>query len=149
MTDRRTPDATLISALRILARDIQSGDGCANACLLETATRLEELAEERRSISTLLQKVESLEDEIASLREERRWVSVGERLPDVGADVLAMGGEGEFQARLVSVGESHRWEPLWLDVHGCGCCGGGRPNVTHWMPLPPGPEGAKTELPTD
>jgi hypothetical protein len=74
VSDRRTPDATLISALRILARDIQSGDGCANACLLETAQRLEELVEERRSISTLLQKVESLEAEIARLREERRWV---------------------------------------------------------------------------
>ena len=117
MSERRTPDATLITAVRILARDIQGGDGCANLCLLEVATRLEELVE------------------------ERRWVPVGERLPEIGADVLAMGGEGEFQARLVSGGESHRWEPLWLDVHGCGCCGGGRPNVTHWMPLPPGPEG--------
>ena len=58
MSDRRTPDATLISALRILARDIQSGDGCANACLLEVATRLEELVE------------------------ERRWVSVAESLPE-------------------------------------------------------------------
>ena len=53
MTDRRTPDATLISALRILARDIQSGDGCANACLLETATRLEELVEERKMWCTV------------------------------------------------------------------------------------------------
>ena len=53
MSDRRTPDATLISALRILARDIQSGDGCANACLLETATRLEELVEERRKWCTV------------------------------------------------------------------------------------------------
>ena len=39
------------------------------------------LREERRSISTLLQKVESLEAENKRLREERRWVSVGERLP--------------------------------------------------------------------
>ena len=48
MAERRTPDATLISALRILARDIQSGDGCANACLLEAAIRLEELVGERK-----------------------------------------------------------------------------------------------------
>ena len=47
MSERRTPDATLISALRILARDIQSGDGCANACLLEAAQQLEELVKER------------------------------------------------------------------------------------------------------
>lgn len=61
MSERRTEDATLIAALRILARDIESGDGCANACLLEVAARLETLVEERRSISTLLQKVETLE----------------------------------------------------------------------------------------
>jgi hypothetical protein len=79
--------------------------------------------------------------EIARLREERRWVPVGERLPEVGTDVLAMGGEGVFQARLRLWGESLRWEPLFLDFHGCGCCGEGRPNVTHWQPLPPGPEG--------
>ena len=71
MSERKTDDATLISAVRILARDIQSGDGCANACLLEVASRLETLVEERRSITTLLQKVESLEADNARLREER------------------------------------------------------------------------------
>jgi hypothetical protein len=79
--------------------------------------------------------------EIARLREERRWVPVGERLPEIGTDVLAMGSEGVFQACLTLWGESRRWEALVLDVHGCGCCGGGRASVTHWMPLPPGPEG--------
>ena len=50
MSERRTDDSTLIAALRILARDIQSGDGCANACLLEAAIRLEELVDDRRWI---------------------------------------------------------------------------------------------------
>ena len=116
MADRRTDDATLIAALRILAREIQSQDGLANACIAEAADRLAELVE------------------------ERRWVSVAERLPEFGTDVLAMGGEGLFQARLVLWGESRRWEALVLDVHGCGCCGGGSPSVTHWQPLPPAPE---------
>ena len=116
MSDRKTSDATLIAALRILARDIQNGDSCANAALLEVAVRLETLVE------------------------ERRWVPVGERLPEVGVDVLATGDEGVFQARLALRGERHRWEPLALENHGCGCCGGGEPNVTHWHPLPPGPE---------
>ncbi len=80
MSDRRTDDATLISALRILARDIQSGDGCANACLLEAAQRLAELVEGRRSISTLLQKVESLEAENNRLREERMTVDEREAI---------------------------------------------------------------------
>lgn len=39
----RTDAATIISALRILARDIESGDGVANAAISEAADRLEEL----------------------------------------------------------------------------------------------------------
>lgn len=27
------------------------------------------------------------------------------------------------------------WKPIWLDVHGCGCCGGDNPKPTHWAPL--------------
>jgi len=38
-----TDTATLIAALRILARDIQSGDGIANACIAEAADRIEQL----------------------------------------------------------------------------------------------------------
>lgn len=64
MADRRTPDATLIAALRILARDIKSGDGVANATVAEAAERLEELVE------------------------ERLWISVGERLPEDNVAVL-------------------------------------------------------------
>lgn len=40
---RRTDTPTLIEALRILAAEIQSGDGVANACIAEGANRLEEL----------------------------------------------------------------------------------------------------------
>ena len=40
----RTETDVLVSALRILARDIQSNDGVANACIAEGAARIEELA---------------------------------------------------------------------------------------------------------
>ena len=109
MSDRRTPDATLISALRILARDIQSGDGCANACLLEAAQRLEELVE------------------------ERRWVSVGERLPDDNVGVLAW---GPFNDGAEMVWREHgKWHLSFVGTY--------IPDstYTHWQPLPPGPEG--------
>jgi hypothetical protein len=133
VADRRTPDATLISALRILARDIQSGDGCANACLLEVATRLEELVEERRSISTLLQKVESLEAEIARLREERRWVPVGERLPKKYQSVIvALTPDSKGR---VEVCEAVHWKGSDFETDR------GNYECSHWMPLPPGPEG--------
>lgn len=40
---RKTEDKVLIEALFILAREIQSGDGVANACIYEAAVRMEEL----------------------------------------------------------------------------------------------------------
>lgn len=39
----RTPTSTLVKALEILARDIESEDGIANAAILEAAQRLKEL----------------------------------------------------------------------------------------------------------
>jgi hypothetical protein len=132
VSDRRTPDAKLIEAVRILSRTINTEDGVIAACLGEVAQRLEELVEERRSISTLLQKVESLEAEIARLREERRWVPVGERLPADNVAVLCCGdGVG---AEMVWR-ENGQWHLSWV----------GTPisdsTYTHWQPLPPGPEG--------
>ena len=40
-----TDTSTLIEALRVLARDIDSEDGVANACIAEAAERLEGYAE--------------------------------------------------------------------------------------------------------
>lgn len=42
---RKSDDKTLIAALRILVRDIQSDDGVANACIAEATNRLEELTQ--------------------------------------------------------------------------------------------------------
>ena len=132
MSERRTPDATLISALRILSRKIQTEDGVIPACLANVATRLEELVEERRSISTLLQKVESLEEENKRLREARRWVSVGERLPDDNVAVLCCGED--IGAEMVWR-EQGKWHLSFVGTQI------GPSTYTHWMPLPPGPEG--------
>ena len=44
----RTDTETLIAALRILSRDIESGDGVANAAIAEGADRIEELNKENR-----------------------------------------------------------------------------------------------------
>jgi hypothetical protein len=129
VSDRRTTDATLIEAVRILARTITTEDGVIPACLAEVATRLEELVEERRSISTLLQKVESLEAENKRLREERRWVPVGERLPedDEWVEMAGTWGEnvGYFDGDQWLNTESETVEYL----------------VTHWRKRTPGPEG--------
>ena len=74
--------------------------------------------------------VEIAAAEIARLREERRWVSVGERLPlnsrAVIANVPSAYGPQEASFR----------DGKWYDGFGVT-----RHPVTHWMPLPPGPEG--------
>lgn len=41
---RKSSTETLVAVMRILARDIQSGDGVANAAIAEAADRLEELS---------------------------------------------------------------------------------------------------------
>jgi hypothetical protein len=134
VSDRRTPDATLIEAVRILSRTIQTDDGVIPACLGEVATRMEELVKERRSISTLLQKVESLDAENKRLREERRWVSVGERLPDDLRRVMVM-APGLYGAQVAWLLNGKWHDGIGYPDDAIDC------RVTHWQPLPPGPEG--------
>lgn len=115
MAERRTPDATLIAALRVLAREIKSGDGLANACIAEAAERLAELVE------------------------ERRWISVGERLPPVGQDekvIVAWRYEDEPNEAFVVSEAWHLRLGLFLDKEEFEF-----PGVKFWMPLPTGPEG--------
>ena len=99
MSDRRTPDPTLIEAVRILSRTIHTEDGVIPACLAEVATRLEELVD------------------------EQRWVPVGERLPKGLSLVLAfingevmeatfVGGKGlAWQTDRGGFNATH-WQPL-------------------------------------
>ena len=80
------------------------------------------------------------EDALAYIRQleaqQPRWISVGERLPEDGQKIIAAfrdgGGLIIDQARY-SNGEFDfaSWAYVWGD------------NVTHWMPLPPGPEEEK------
>jgi hypothetical protein len=79
--------------------------------------------------------------EIARLREERRWVPVEERLPPTDAEVLfTCEIEGSFigvymgtsAGRMNDIGSA-----VIMDLDG----DGDWVPCTHWMPLPPGPEG--------
>ena len=76
--------------------------------------------------------VEIAHDEIARLREERRWVPVGERLPADNVAVLCwVDGCGA--------------EMVWRKKGQWFLSFAGYPisdfTYTHWQPLPPGPEG--------
>jgi hypothetical protein len=77
--------------------------------------------------------VELAAAEIARLREERRWVPVGERLPEDNVGVVAWGpcnGGAEMVWR-----EHGKWHLSFVGTY--------IPDstYTHWMPLPPGQEG--------
>ncbi len=118
MTDRRTPDAKLIGAVRILARTINTEDGVIPACLAEVATRLAELVE------------------------ERRWVPVGERLPEIDVPVLVRQQGCEYHAIGWREHRPHYIVPETIWTLGDELDKGYPPEkITHWMPLPPGPEG--------
>ncbi|MEI8369778.1 MAG: hypothetical protein WCJ31_15190 [Planctomycetia bacterium] len=104
MAERRTDDATLIEAVRILSRTIQTDDGVIAACLAEVATRMAELIE------------------------ERRWVPVGERLPEDEEWVDVAGEWGDF----IGWHDGEQWTNCDEDQ---------LPGVTHWRKRTPGPEG--------
>lgn len=52
--------ATLIAAMRILANDIQSEDGVANAAISEAADRIEQLAEAVKVLHDLLHRSQAV-----------------------------------------------------------------------------------------
>jgi hypothetical protein len=83
--------------------------------------------------------VEQMAAEIARLREERRWVSVGERLPHVGPDekvLVAWRYEDEPKESLVVSEAWHLRRGLFVDKEELEF-----PDVKFWQPLPTGPEG--------
>jgi len=104
VSERRTDDATLIEAVRILFRTIQTDDGVIGACLAEVATRLAELVE------------------------ERRWIPVGERLPEDEEWVELAGPWGE----TIGWWDGETWLEASDETFDS--------LVTHWRKRTPGPE---------
>ena len=73
--------------------------------------------------------IRKLREEIRVLREDRRWIPVGERLPEVGSLVLAF-INGDIMEATFCGGGGLAWQTDRGGFH-----------ATHWQPLPPGPEG--------
>ncbi len=91
-----------------------------------------------------LDEVLRLRAEIARLREERRWIPVGERLPDLDVEVLV------WQQGYTAIGwREHRpWYtvPKTIWTLGDELDKGYPPEkITHWMPLPAPPKGGEVE----
>ncbi len=66
-----------------------------------------------------------------------------ETAPKDGTPVLLLYDQEAIQGHW-SETDTHggEWKPIWLSVHGCGCCGSDDKPPTHWMPLPEPPDEA-------
>jgi hypothetical protein len=71
-------------------------------------------------------------------RGESKWIKCSERMPEKGVPVVARDSAGDMN--LVNLTkESPAYFSYW---DGCSCCSRFDGSmVTHWMPLPEGPEG--------
>ena len=100
---------------------------------LDDLQRVGVLVREKTDDNWLADMVEIARAEIARLREERRWIPVGERLPEKYQRVLV--AFTPDSRGVVEVCEAvHDFGSDFETDKGCYEC-------SHWMPLPPGPEG--------
>lgn len=81
--------------------------------------------------SGIVERASKAEARIAELEAERRWIPVGERLPEPYTRVLACIKSGYMEVDYMYS------EPI-VDVGIADF--NSLDNVTHWMPLPPSPE---------
>ena len=78
-------------------------------------------------------------EEIAVLQERTRWIPVEERLPEVEEMVLVVvDGQPADNVTLIGALELATWYGEDWILETWPCCENMR--VTHWMPLPDGPE---------
>ena len=101
-TNMKSETDTIISALRVLARDIHTDDGVVNACLDEAAGRLEELQRaNQNTLADLAVAIERRDDSYAEIKTVRRELSeaIKERNKTV-ADLIKQRDEAIASARL-------------------------------------------------
>ena len=127
MSERQPIDLNDLQRVGVLVR-IQLDDNWLADMIEIAAAEIARFREERRSISTLLQNVETLEADNERLREQRRWVPVGERLPEnqEWVDVAGLWGDSvgwHEPSGWRNVEDDDFWSP-----------------VTHWRKRGPGPE---------
>ena len=131
----------IVRALRRLKVETASlvcmGCGCEHDCGIHGCRIVREAAE---LIEKLADRCARYAEEIAVAQERQRWIPVTERLPEEGVPVLInyIGTDGEVYADGVAVWTEYGcflWEGSLAD-----CEEDVVVPISHWMPLPEGPE---------
>ena len=84
--------------------------------------------------SDLEKNADALNARIAELEAERRWIPVGERLPEIGVRVLF------YNNFIKNIHKGWFSCDEWVSEIGVFYNGGKLKRITHWMPLPKFPE---------
>lgn len=109
------------------------GDDPALCIPAMTAACADALENTTTHVAALQQEIERLRGQL-----ERQWISVEERVPEVGEDVLTLSATGA--ARVMHLNKSgYDWSVEVSRWHGFLMP---RDSVTHWMPLPEPPKEA-------
>lgn len=117
--------------------------GCDADLIERAADAIEELMAQVKDKDYLIQqqtdKIERLRRDVKKQHEKMielakglpHWVSVKERLPNVGELVVGLDADGH--AEITMLGESKCWLTYGLRIHNLGC-------YVWWMPLPEPPQ---------
>ncbi len=110
---------------------------CVNSMMKDAANAIDALqadnAEMLHELEDAAKQIRELQDEVLSYVSDSQphWVSVEERLPNVGELVVGLDEDGH--AELTMLSESKSWLTYGLWIHNLGC-------YVWWMPLPEPPQ---------
>ena len=87
-------------------------------------------------IRAIIQEIESLQSELAALKESMRWIPVEERLPEEEQEVLAVTSFNSQCTMIYSRDIEENTVDFIRAVTCRRCDGMGLGSITHWMPMP-------------
>jgi|688.fasta_scaffold437967_2 hypothetical protein len=130
--------ADLAKARRGYDDTMQAGEDITDVVTVLRGVGFSSVAPEAGDSASLLHRVVmAAADEIEHLRDERRWISVSERLPPEGVCLAAIrvrnwheGPKHYVEIKYFDGTQQFRDEDDWVSCSA----------VTHWMPLPEPPE---------